>query len=202
VHSPTETGRAPNGTLILIVGPSGAGKDTLLDAARRSFKDDERLLFCDRVITRAHQIGEKHIVISEAEFERKRNEGGFFLFWCAHDLQYGIVSDILDVLKAGRSVIVNVSRQIVSEARAKWPSTRVIHITAGKDVRRERLIARGRESIDGINERIGRADSLETLDAEWLSRLDNSGALADGVERFVEMIADAISSEARSAQES
>lgn len=193
------SGPAPNGTLILIVGPSGAGKDTLLDAARRRFEDDERLLFCDRVITRADQIGEKHIVISEAEFERTRDEGGFFLFWCAHDLQYGIGSDILDVLKAGRSVVANVSRQIVSEARAKWPSTYVIHITAGKDVRRERLIARGRESVDGINERIERADSFETFDAEWLSRLDNSGALADGVERFVELIAEAISAETGSA---
>lgn len=189
------------GTLILIVGPSGSGKDTLLDAARAHFQDSERLLFCERVITRADQIGERHIVVSDAEFQRRKKDGGFFLSWRAHDLQYGIDSKFLAALQAGISVTANVSRQIVTDARKKWPHTQVIHVTASREIRRERLITRGREAREAIEARVARADRFDDFDAAWLSRLENSGALTQSVERFIGLIAKAISAETDSARE-
>ncbi len=190
------------GTLILVVGPSGAGKDTLLDIAKAHFQDDPDIQFRRRVITRADQTGERHIVVSEAEFADTLDAGGFFLSWRAHGLQYGITTDIVGDLREGRTVVANVSRQIVAEARRKWPNTQVIYIGASPEVRRERLVARGRESAGNIDERLGRADIFGANEAEWLTRLDNSGALADGVSRFIALIAGAakLKSEAESAR--
>lgn len=180
-------GLAPpqGGVLILVVGPSASGKDTLLDAARAHFRDDARLAFSQRVITRTGQIGEKHEFVSEAAFARIADEGGFFLDWQAHGLRYGISAGVRDALKAGRSVVVNVSRQIIPEARAKWPDTHVVSVTASEEVRRARLMARGRESAEDIDARLRRAGAFPPPEGDWVIRVDNSGALADGVSRFI-----------------
>jgi ribose 1,5-bisphosphokinase len=180
---------AAGGVLILVVGPSGAGKDTLLDAAKAQFDGDHPPEVWRRVITRADQTGERHIVATEVDFARLLGEGGFFLAWEAHGLKYGVGIDILDVLRAGRTVVVSVSRQIISEARAKWPRTHVIYVTARESVRRQRLLARGRESLDGIDERLARGGIFDAPDADWLTRLDNSGALDDSVARFTGLLA-------------
>ena len=103
-----EAAPAAGGALILIVGPSGAGKDTLLDAAKAHFEGDRSLAFWQRVITRADQTGERHIVATEAEFARVLGEGGFFLAWEAHGLKYGVGLDILDVLRSGKTVVASV----------------------------------------------------------------------------------------------
>ncbi len=61
------------GTLFLIVGPSGAGKDTLLDGTRESLKGDNSFVFAKRVITRpASAGGEEHDAVDVEEFERRR----------------------------------------------------------------------------------------------------------------------------------
>ena len=183
--------RLGGGTLILVVGPSGAGKDTLLDAARAHFQGDDRIVFPLRCITRADQIGEQHAALSQAEFARRTEDGGFFLSWRAHGLDYGIMAEVLEKLVGGNIVVLNVSRRIIGEARQKWPRTHVIQITARPEVLRERLLARGRESADGIGQRLERASEIRLPEAGWLSELDNSGDLASAVGRFTALILDA-----------
>jgi ribose 1,5-bisphosphokinase len=180
--------RIGNGTLILVVGPSGAGKDTLLDAARAHFEGDETIVFARRFITRDDQIGEQHTAVSEVEFARREAEGSFFLCWRAHGLYYGITAEVLEKLAAGNAVVLNVSRRIIDEARRKWPRTHVIQVTARPEVLRERLLARGRETADGIGQRLERAGEIRLVEVEWLSELDNSGDLASAVARFTALI--------------
>ena len=193
-----DTGSAPivppdgaGGTLILVVGPSGAGKDTLIDAARSRLQGDGAILFWRRYITRDDQIGEQHAALSEEEFARRREDGGFFLSWRVHGLDYGIAADILAKLAAGRHVVLNVSRRVIGEARRKWPRTHVIQVTARPEVLRSRLLARGRESADGISERLERGGEICLAEADWLSKLDNSADLASAVDRFVGLIHEA-----------
>ena len=180
--------RLGSGTLILVVGPSGAGKDTLLDAARAHFKGDETIFFWRRFITRADQTGERHAALSKAEFARREEEGGFFLSWRAHGFDYGITAEVLEKLAAGGHVVLNVSRRIIGEARQKWPRTHVIQVTARPEVLRERLLARGRETADGIGQRLERAGEIRLAEAEWLSELDNSDDLASAIARFTALI--------------
>lgn len=172
------------GVLVLVAGPSGAGKDTLLDAARAHFASDARIHFCRRVITRTDTTGEAHVSVSVDEFQRMASAGELFLNWEAHGLFYGIGMDALDALRGGRTAVANVSRGIIAEARQRWPRTHVIQVTARAEALSMRLAARGRETTDGIGQRLKRAGELPLPAAEWLSEVDNSGDLAEAVARF------------------
>ena len=79
------------GVLFLIVGPSGVGKDTLIESARETLAQDSQFVFARRVITRpAEAGGEAHEAISEADFHRAEETGAFMASWRAHGLAYGI----------------------------------------------------------------------------------------------------------------
>ena len=150
--------RAPQGTFFLVVGPSGAGKDSLIAAARQTLKDDARVIFARRSITRPSDAGgEHHEALSEQEFARKRDAGAFCLHWQAHGLFYGLPSRLEAELAAGRSVVANVSRAVIPSARARFQRLRILLVTASPAVLRERLRLRGRENAADIDLRLARA---------------------------------------------
>lgn len=181
-----------SGALILVVGPSGSGKDTLLSQARQHFAGDNSVIFSERIITRHGDIGEKHVCVSEAEFERLVASGGFFLFWDAHGFRYGIPAEMQKALEAGRTVVANVSRRIIPEARSKWPNTLVVNVTASRDVLRERLMARGRESARAIETRLERAYAAGFPYDGFFEEIDNSGALQPAADCMIRIIASAL----------
>lgn len=164
--------------LVLVVGPSGAGKDTLLLAAREALAGNPRFRFARRVITRpAEAGGEDHEAVSEAEFHTRE----FALQWRAHGLWYGIPADIGDDIARGHTVVANVSRDVISVAADRY-LTRVIEITAPREILASRLAARGRESSADIAARLARTAMLP--DGVPVQRVTNDGTLADGVARF------------------
>ncbi len=144
------------GRLFAVVGPSGAGKDTLM-AAVQAARPDVHLV--RRVITRPSDAGgEDFDGVSEAAFAAQRAEGHFALWWQAHGLSYGIPANILDQLAQDHHVLFNASRAALPEARRLFPDLQVIHVTAPEPVLAERLAARGRESAQDIAHRLKRAD--------------------------------------------
>ncbi len=177
------------GSLVLVVGPSGAGKDSLIAAAKRKFRDDPSIVFPRRVITRPESIGEDHFPISRRDFERQEQDGAFFLSWQAHGLRYGVPCETLDHLQAGRIVIVNVSRDIATEACARWPRTHIVQVTVALDALKARLEARGRESAGDIARRLARASRNKQLPRQAIDMIDNSGHLPTAVRKFNALIA-------------
>jgi phosphonate metabolism protein PhnN/1,5-bisphosphokinase (PRPP-forming) len=168
--------------LVLVVGPSGAGKDTLLDAARAKLEGDPRFRFVRRVITRPTDAGgEAHEAVTEAEFA----ERDFALSWGAHGLRYGIPADIADDLAAGRVVIANVSRGAIPEAARRFP-VRVIEITAPPEILAARLATRGRETASDIAARLARSVELPT--AVPVETVMNDADLDTGAARFLAAI--------------
>ena len=163
--------------LVLVVGPSGAGKDSLLNAAREAFRDDPRVRFVRRVITRpVDPDGENHEPVSEAEFGAR----DFALSWSAHGLRYGIPSvDFAPV------VVANVSRGVIAEAAARY-DTRVIEVTAPPAVLASRLASRGRESAADIALRLSRAAAIP--DGVVVETVWNDATLAEGAARFIEAL--------------
>jgi ribose 1,5-bisphosphokinase len=179
------------GTLVLVVGPSGAGKDTLIDAARAHFRGHGGMVFCERIITRAEQTSERHLATTEAEFAAMRDAGAFLLAWEAHGLHYGIAADVVHALREGKTVVANVSRTVIGEARRIWPYTQVIQVTARSDVRLERLRARKREPAEAVAGRLARGEGIPVPAADWVHECDNSGDLAEAVARFNAILASA-----------
>lgn len=169
--------------LVLVVGPSGAGKDSLLDGARAALAGDKRFRFVRRVITRPENAGgEAHEPATDAAFQARREAGGFALDWEAHGLRYGIRADIADDLAAGRVVIANVSRNVIDAARRRFP-VRVIEVMAPREVLVRRLVARGRESAADVAERVAR--NVPVPPAPDVEIVMNDGTLAEGIARFV-----------------
>lgn len=168
--------------LVLVVGPSGAGKDTLLDAARRALADDKRVRFVRRTITRpADAGGEDHDAVTEVEFLAR----DFALRWQAHGLRYGIPAGIADDLAIGRVVVANVSRMVIAEAARRFPA-RVIEVTAPPAVLAARLAARGRESGADAAARLARSVAIPA--GVPLSIVVNDGTIEQGTERFVAVL--------------
>ena len=145
--------------LVAVVGPSGAGKDTLMGLARARLVGDARFRFVQRAITRpAEAGGEAHRALDVAGFKAEREAGGFALWWSAHGLLYGIPRDIEADMAAGRVVVANLSRGALAEA-SRYP-LRVLVITAPAAVLAPRLAARGRESAEDIAARLAREAAL------------------------------------------
>jgi ribose 1,5-bisphosphokinase len=182
---------AAHGTLFLVVGPSGAGKDTLLDGARTALANDSRYSFARRSITRPVDAGgEDHVAVSLPEFARLSNAGAFALEWRAHDLHYGIPRSELEPLRHGVHVIANTSRSILDEARARFQPLSIISVIVPLDVLRTRLEARGRENTADIDRRLARAAALEVLGPD-VHYVVNDGSVAAGVASFLDALASA-----------
>lgn len=174
-----------HGALVLVVGPSGAGKDTLIAAAKAQLEGDARFSFPRRTVTRAAIAAlEDHDTIDPAEFKRQKLRGAYALDWEAHGLSYGVPAAIDAALVAGRIVVVNTSRKVVERATEKYPDCRVLLVTADPQTRAARLAGRGRESQDEVASRLSREGAALPQGSE-ATVIENSGALADGVAAFV-----------------
>ncbi len=146
--------------LVLVVGPSGAGKDTLMACARSVLGEDRRFRFVRRAITRPTDAGgEPHEAVTDAEFAARLAAGRFALHWRAHGLQYGIPADIADDLEQRRVVVANLSRAVIPEAAERF-RVRVVEITAPPALLARRLAERGREDADDLARRLARAITL------------------------------------------
>ncbi len=169
--------------LVLVVGPSGAGKDTLLAAARQTMGSDPRFRFVRRTITRPADNGpERHEPLDEAAFETRRAAGGFALSWRAQGALYGVPADITIDLAQGRHVVANVSRTLIAEAASRWP-VRVIEIAAPLDLLARRLAALGRTDAVDAARRLARAIKMPPEVPR--ETVINDGTVEQGARRLI-----------------
>lgn len=180
------------GRLIYLMGPSGSGKDSLIEAARRPLAK----LGCDvvrRVITRsAESLGEDAQGVSADEFEYMEQQGAFALCWRANGLAYGIPVQIDEWLASGRNVLINGSRAYLDQARQRYPQLVAVLLTVDVEVLRQRLTRRGRESAAQIEARLKRSALFSAdhgpVQGESVFLLDNSGELSGTLERFLKLL--------------
>lgn len=176
-------------SLVLVVGPSGAGKDTLIDAARATFANEAWIAFPRRIVTRAADAGgEAHIALSPAAFAAARTEGRFCLSWDAHGFAYGIPTEVIDGVKGGTVQVVNASRRALSDAEALGVHVIVLHVTAAPETLAARLAGRGRESMADMRARLAREAPLASIGAK-IVEVSNDGTLKAAIARFCAALA-------------
>jgi ribose 1,5-bisphosphokinase len=145
--------------LIVVVGPSGAGKDSVLRAwANLRNQDDAAAVHqAQRVITRPSGAdAEQHEAVSPQDFSALRKNGAFAIAWQAHGLEYGVRHRALAPLAAGAWVVLNGSRAHLPSLRAQAPRLRLVEITASPAVRAQRLAGRRREDATAMAGRLRR----------------------------------------------
>jgi ribose 1,5-bisphosphokinase len=175
----------PLGSLVLVVGPSGVGKDTLIGCARHALENDKRFVFVRRVVTRPADAGaEDHDSLDAETFAEMEEAGRFALSWDAHNLRYALPLSVDTDLALGKVVVANVSRHVVAEARERYPACSVVLITAEISRRAERLRLRGRESADQITARLARESAPVPAGISPII-IDNSGPLAISITAFI-----------------
>jgi ribose 1,5-bisphosphokinase len=176
------------GTLILIVGPSGVGKDSLIAYCRERLAASDAVVFPRRAITRPmNDASEEHDTIPEDAFRDRAGNGGFALHWQAHGLGYGIPLSIANDLAAHRSVVVNVSRAVIGEARLRFQPLTIVSVVAPPDILAKRLHHRGREPGDLIPARLARAVEYEVSGPDVI-HLDNSGPVEIAGEQLLALL--------------
>jgi ribose 1,5-bisphosphokinase len=159
--APTISGHRPAaigpGRLVLVVGPSGAGKDTLLGMARAACGDARGIVFPRRVVTREASSAEDNEQVNPEGFRQALAHGDFAVHWEAHGHRYGLRGSIDDDIRAGRTVVVNVSRTVVEAMRRAYAEVTVVEVTAPPETLAERLAMRARSSDGQLTERLRRA---------------------------------------------
>jgi ribose 1,5-bisphosphokinase len=174
------------GKLFYLMGASGSGKDTILRCVRQCLPPEAPIRFSTRYITRPEeQDREKHIAVTTAEFKRLLRNGCFAMHWTSHGLQYGIGTEIYRWLEDGLNVVVNGSREYFDQAARTHPNIVPILIIVSERLLRQRLLQRGRESLEEIEERLARAHGFDgVVKHPRLITIDNSGLLEEACEKL------------------
>jgi len=183
-------GGGGNGRLLYVVGPSGVGKDSLLDYARVNLPGASHVRFARRTITRPTVIGgEEHVAVSDAQFLALEKAHRFCMTWEANNYRYGIGREVLAWLADGATVVVNGSRAHVMAAAERFPQLEVIEISAPAELLAQRLRKRAREDDAAIESRMQRLAVGWQAPTARYHRIVNGGALSDAGNALVTLIA-------------
>jgi ribose 1,5-bisphosphokinase len=189
-EAPAISGRRPAavgpGRFIVVVGPSGAGKDSLLGLARAACADDGNVVFPRRVVTREASASEDNVQVTLDAFRQARARGDFALHWEAHGHCYALPRAIDDDIRAGRTVVANLSRTVVDAIRRGYADVTVVLITAPPEMLSQRLAARARSSDGQTESRLSRVvDDVATAPDVTIT---NVGSVEGHARELVEII--------------
>src|SRR4051794_1076734 len=148
------------GRLVLVVGPSGAGKDTLITRARAACRDDATVVFPRRIVTRPASQFEDNELMAPQAFEQAAARGAFAFWWSAHGHNYGIPLAVDFDIEAGKTVVCNVSRTVVAAVRQRYANVVAVLVTAPRETLAARLAARERASDGSVEQRVARSEAL------------------------------------------
>jgi ribose 1,5-bisphosphokinase len=175
--------KEPEGYLILVVGNSGSGKDTIIKEVILK-NQTLKLIAPKRYITRIPSEDEDNFFLTEEEFHQKSIQHEFAIEWEIYGLKYGVLREINDWLMNGYFVIINVSRNVVEETKKKYRKCKVIFIDVPFETILKRILKRGREEKAALEQRIARAkQNQEYPKADFV--VDNSGKLENAVNQFI-----------------
>ncbi|MCF7355064.1 ribose 1,5-bisphosphokinase [Vibrio sp. CK2-1] len=173
-----------NACLFYVIGASGSGKDSVINRIRDHWP--KHIMIAHRYITRSADAGsENHVALSSHEFSQRKDNQLFALDWQANGHCYGIGCEVDVWLDKGVDVMINGSRAYLEQAKKRYGSALIpVVISVESRILKERLIARGRESLEEIEQRLIRSNQLNLQPIKGAIQLDNSGCLDEAIEPF------------------
>ncbi len=144
------------GKFIVISGPSGVGKGTICN----KLINELNAWYSVSTTTRSPREGEvdgvNYYFISKEEFEKKIKDGEFLEYNVYNNNYYGTSKKIvLDKMKQGVNVFSEIDVNGAHNIKKIFPDALLIYIAPpSMEVLRERLIRRGTESEEKINQRL------------------------------------------------
>ncbi len=145
------------GLLFVVSGPSGAGKDTLVEALRERRPS---LRYSVSVTTRGprpeERNGEQYFFVSPQEFERLRHDGRLLEWREYNGNLYGTPCDYVEQnLIAGYDVVMKPEVNGALAVKARYPAAVLIFLVPDHFSHlRERLLARRTETNEEIARRL------------------------------------------------
>ncbi len=177
------------GRLIVVVGPSGAGKDSILKAAQTHFAQTPRVAFVRRIITReCDPASEVHDSVSEVQFHQMQRSGEFSVWWHANDLHYALPASVNAEIANGKLLVANGSRGAVDDIRSKFKQLTIVNISVAEEVLAARLERRSRESTQQIQARLQRNKTMAPLQGPDVVTINNSEARDTAINEFIALL--------------
>ena len=181
------------GTLIVLAGPSGVGKGSVVAHVRS--RDPEGLAVSISATTRPMRVGETdgidYLFVDDAEFDRMIADGEL-LEWAEvyRGRRYGTPRSFVDsALADGRDVVLEIDVQGAAQVRAQAPDAVLILLTPPSMAALEaRLRGRGTEDEASVAERLAAA-AEELEQAGWFDHVvvnDDVVQAADEVAAIIE----------------
>ncbi len=176
------------GTVFVIVGPSGSGKDTLINWLRENLKHKTDILFVRRIVTRpADNDHEDHDTMEPGQFQQAKASGAFAVTWQAHDLHYAIPNSVKDHVDQGGQAILNGARRALHHLEAAFSDVQIIHLDVDPDILAERLANRGRGSDTDLSARLAQ-QKLDFQTRAPIIHVANNGPAAEAGQHIVGLI--------------
>ena len=165
--------------LVIFVGPSGSGKDTLMVKARdQILSEDLDIHIVQRWITRTHDETEGFRSITKEEFQHCVDQNQFALHWEIYGNCYGVPwSEINPFLEKG-IVLLNLSRAEVNRVKTLYPKCKIVLVEVSKNLAIDRIKQRKRDQGKMLDARLKRLQ--EKIDLPFIPDLiikNNSRAI-------------------------
>ena len=184
-------GKKDEGILLVVSGPSGAGKGTICNEIRNIYPE---LNYSISMTTRTARVGEEEGVSyffrSKEEFERLIKEEAFLEYACVYGNYYGTPKAYVEEqMQAGKDVILEIEIQGAMKIKEQFPESLLLFVTPpSAEELQKRLVGRGTETADVIAQRLSRAyEESEGMDAyDYIVVNDDLDVCAAEVQKFVE----------------
>jgi guanylate kinase len=164
---------APGALVVIISGPSGVGKDTIIDAMREREPGRTDRRYVITTTTRARRDyerdGEHYLFRSQEEFRRLRETDGLLEYAEVHGNWYGTPRDqVVDAVTAGRDAILKIDVQGAHAVRTLIPDALLIFVVPPSvEELRARLVARSTETLEALERRMRNAEAELARQADY-----------------------------------
>jgi guanylate kinase len=195
VSPQTTVAGAPGAMLVIVSGPSGVGKDTVIVSMRRIPTRPPRyfVVTCTTRPRRDYEVdGEHYHFLDDEEFARRRAEEGFLEANLVHGYWYGTPREqVRQALAGGRDAILKIDVQGAAVVKQKVPEALLVFLVPPSlEDLFERLQARATETADQLDIRqrnaaleLARQEDYDYVVRNETGQVDRTAARVDEIIR-------------------